>query len=146
MRVSKALAIAFLLAVEVVEHVLEAGDGSERRDHHGKLNLVVGASALQHRGVAISVMAEALAGIFQIQVEGWDGTLRHFESSLSASLGAKLPASVGETVRHKNFLIIRVAPRRLWLALDEGTQAPPLPSIRISAVRFPSAKVACVSA
>jgi sarcosine oxidase subunit gamma len=60
-----------------------------------------------------------------IQVEGWDGTLRQFESSLSASLGANLPASVGETVRHKNLLIIRIAPRRLWLALDDGTQALP---------------------
>ncbi|MER9139516.1 sarcosine oxidase subunit gamma [Mesorhizobium sp. M0830] len=61
-----------------------------------------------------------------IQVEGWDGTLRQFESSLSAALGTKLPASVGETVRHKNLLIIRIAPRRLWLALDDGTQAPSL--------------------
>ncbi|ESY74930.1 sarcosine oxidase subunit gamma [Mesorhizobium sp. M0051] len=57
-----------------------------------------------------------------IQVEGWDGMLGQFESSLSAALGTKLPASVGETVRHKNFVIIRVAPRRLWLALDDGTQ------------------------
>ncbi|MER9296451.1 sarcosine oxidase subunit gamma [Mesorhizobium sp. M0621] len=61
-----------------------------------------------------------------IQVEGWDGTLRQFESSLSAALGAELPASVGETVRHRNLIIIRVAPRRLWLALDDGTQAPSL--------------------
>ncbi|AZO64291.1 MULTISPECIES: sarcosine oxidase subunit gamma family protein [unclassified Mesorhizobium] len=61
-----------------------------------------------------------------IQVEGWDGTLGQFESSLSTSLGTKLPASVGETVRHKGFLVIRVAPRRLWLALDDGAQAPSL--------------------
>ncbi|RWB31714.1 MAG: sarcosine oxidase subunit gamma [Mesorhizobium sp.] len=61
-----------------------------------------------------------------IQVEGWDGTLGQFETSLSASLGTKLPASVGETVRHKGFLVIRVAPRRLWLALDDGAQAPSL--------------------
>lgn len=61
-----------------------------------------------------------------IQIEGWDGTLRQFESSLSASLGTKLPASVGETVRHKGLLVIRVAPRRLWLALDDGAQAPSL--------------------
>lgn len=58
-----------------------------------------------------------------IQMEGWDGTLAQFESNLSASLGTKLPASVGETVRHKGFLVIRVAPRRLWLALDDGAQA-----------------------
>jgi sarcosine oxidase subunit gamma len=57
-----------------------------------------------------------------IQIEGWDGTLAQFESNLSASLGTKLPASVGETVRHKGFLVIRVAPRRLWLALDDGAQ------------------------
>ncbi|MER8974911.1 MULTISPECIES: sarcosine oxidase subunit gamma family protein [unclassified Mesorhizobium] len=58
-----------------------------------------------------------------IQIEGWDATLRQFEKSVSASLNTKLPASVGETVRHKGFLTIRVAPRRLWLALDEGTEA-----------------------
>ncbi|MER9072608.1 sarcosine oxidase subunit gamma [Mesorhizobium sp. M0904] len=61
-----------------------------------------------------------------IQIEGWDATLTQFEKSVSAPLGKKLPASVGETVRHKGLLIIRVAPRRLWLALDEGTQAPAL--------------------
>ncbi|TIS72721.1 MAG: sarcosine oxidase subunit gamma, partial [Mesorhizobium sp.] len=61
-----------------------------------------------------------------IQVEGWDGTLGQFETSLSASLGTKLPVSVGEMVRHKGFLVIRVAPRRLWLALDDGAQAPSL--------------------
>ncbi|MER9332528.1 sarcosine oxidase subunit gamma [Mesorhizobium sp. M0293] len=61
-----------------------------------------------------------------IQVEAWDGTLGQLESSLSVALGTGLPASVGETVRHKNLLIIRVAPRRLWLALDDGTQAPSL--------------------
>ncbi|MER9860972.1 sarcosine oxidase subunit gamma family protein [Mesorhizobium sp. M0185] len=61
-----------------------------------------------------------------IQIEGWDATLRQFEKSVSASLNTKLPASVGETVRHKGFLTIRVAPRRLWLALDEGTEAPAL--------------------
>ncbi|MER8366067.1 sarcosine oxidase subunit gamma [Mesorhizobium sp. M0306] len=61
-----------------------------------------------------------------IQIEGWDATLRQFEKSVLASLGKKLPASVGETVRHKGLLTIRVAPRRLWLALDEGTQAPAL--------------------
>ncbi|WP_214475625.1 sarcosine oxidase subunit gamma family protein [Mesorhizobium sp. dw_380] len=61
-----------------------------------------------------------------IQVEGWDGTLRQFETNLSASLGTGLPASVGETVRHENLLIIRVAPRRLWLALDDGAPAPSL--------------------
>ncbi|RWL06638.1 MAG: sarcosine oxidase subunit gamma [Mesorhizobium sp.] len=61
-----------------------------------------------------------------IQIEGWDGTLGQFETSLSASLGTKLPASVGETVRQKGLLVIRVAPRRLWLALDDGFEAPSL--------------------
>ncbi|MER8697752.1 sarcosine oxidase subunit gamma [Mesorhizobium sp. M1273] len=61
-----------------------------------------------------------------IQIEGWDATLRQFEKSVAASLNTKLPASVGETVRHKGLLTIRVAPRRLWLALDEGTEAPAL--------------------
>ncbi|MER9654249.1 sarcosine oxidase subunit gamma [Mesorhizobium sp. M0152] len=61
-----------------------------------------------------------------IQVEGWDGTLRQFEASLSASLGTRLPASVGETVHHNGLLVIRVAPRRLWLVLDDVTQAPSL--------------------
>ncbi|MGX7877349.1 hypothetical protein ACVDG5_036260 [Mesorhizobium sp. ORM6] len=61
-----------------------------------------------------------------IQIEGWYGTLRQFETSLSASLGMDLPASVGETVRHSGLLIIRVAPRRLWIAVDDGTPAPPV--------------------
>ncbi|TIT02938.1 sarcosine oxidase subunit gamma [Mesorhizobium sp.] len=61
-----------------------------------------------------------------IQVEAWDRTLGQFESSLSASLGTNLPGSVGETVHHKGLLVIRVAPRRLWLALDDGAQAPAL--------------------
>jgi sarcosine oxidase subunit gamma len=61
-----------------------------------------------------------------IQVEAWDRTLGQFESSVSASLGTNLPGSVGETVRHEDFLVIRVAPRRLWLALDDGAQAPSL--------------------
>ncbi|WP_027165502.1 sarcosine oxidase subunit gamma family protein [Mesorhizobium sp. WSM3224] len=61
-----------------------------------------------------------------IQVEAWNETLGQFETSLSASLGTDLPASVGETVHHENLLIIRVAPRRLWLALDDAAPAPPL--------------------
>ncbi|CAH2399972.1 sarcosine oxidase subunit gamma [Mesorhizobium ventifaucium] len=61
-----------------------------------------------------------------IQIEGWDGTLGQFEKSLSALLGTKLPDSVGETVRQKGLLVIRVAPRRLWLALDDGLEAPSL--------------------
>jgi heterotetrameric sarcosine oxidase gamma subunit len=61
-----------------------------------------------------------------IQVEAWDRTLGQFESSVSASLGTNLPGSVGETVRHKGLLVIRVAPRRLWLPLDDGAQAPSL--------------------
>ncbi|MER9254626.1 sarcosine oxidase subunit gamma [Mesorhizobium sp. M0598] len=61
-----------------------------------------------------------------IQIEGWDATLRQFEKSVSASLNTKLPTSVGETVRHKGLLVVRVAPRRLWLVLDESAQAPAL--------------------
>jgi len=61
-----------------------------------------------------------------IQVEGWDRSLRQFETGLSASLGVDLPASVGETARHNGLLIIRVAPRRLWLVLDDGAPAPSL--------------------
>ncbi|UVC15005.1 sarcosine oxidase subunit gamma [Mesorhizobium onobrychidis] len=61
-----------------------------------------------------------------IEIEGWDGTLGQFEKSVTASLGTKLPASVGETVRQKGLLVIRVAPRRLWLALDDGIEAPSL--------------------
>ncbi|TPN51538.1 sarcosine oxidase subunit gamma family protein [Mesorhizobium sp. B1-1-7] len=61
-----------------------------------------------------------------IQIEGWDGTLGQFETSLSASLGVDLPASVGETVRHNGLLIIRIAPRRLWLALDDSAPEPSL--------------------
>ncbi|WP_245525636.1 sarcosine oxidase subunit gamma family protein [Mesorhizobium sp. M00.F.Ca.ET.216.01.1.1] len=61
-----------------------------------------------------------------IQIEGWDGTLAQFEKGVSASLGTKLPASVGETVRHRGLLVVRVAPRHLLLALDDGIEAPSL--------------------
>ncbi|MER8899630.1 sarcosine oxidase subunit gamma family protein [Mesorhizobium sp. M0676] len=62
------------------------------------------------------------------QVEGWERTLAQFEASVSALLGSKLPAAVGETIRHRGLHIIRIAPRRLWLLADEGSEAP-LPGI-----------------
>ncbi|ESZ53656.1 sarcosine oxidase subunit gamma family protein [Mesorhizobium sp. L103C131B0] len=60
------------------------------------------------------------------QVEGWESTLAEFEASVSALLGIRLPASVGETVRHKGLHVIRIAPRRLWLLGDDGSAAPSL--------------------
>ncbi|MCA0000107.1 MULTISPECIES: sarcosine oxidase subunit gamma family protein [unclassified Mesorhizobium] len=59
-----------------------------------------------------------------IQIEGWDGTLARFETSVSQALGARLPASVGETVRHAGALIVRIAPRRLWLIVETGAEPP----------------------
>ncbi len=54
-------AIIILLALEVRQSMLEASNRAERRDRDGKVDLVVGAGAHQHRGVAIPVPAEALA-------------------------------------------------------------------------------------
>jgi methylglutamate dehydrogenase subunit D len=59
-----------------------------------------------------------------VQIEGWDGTLEKFETSLSQALGTPLPALVGETVRHADSLIVRVAPRRFWLISTGASQAP----------------------
>ena len=59
-----------------------------------------------------------------IQIEGWDGTLERFEASLSQELGMALPALVGETVRHADTLIVRVAPRRFWLISEDGAEVP----------------------
>ncbi|TIQ28506.1 MAG: sarcosine oxidase subunit gamma [Mesorhizobium sp.] len=60
-----------------------------------------------------------------VQIEGWDGTLARFEASVSQALGAPLPAAVGETVRHADVLIVRVAPRRFWLISEAGTKPSP---------------------
>lgn len=60
------------------------------------------------------------------QIEGWEQTLAQFEASVSAALGTRLPASVGETVRHEGLRLIRIAPRRLWLLVDDGFDAPSL--------------------
>jgi heterotetrameric sarcosine oxidase gamma subunit len=59
-----------------------------------------------------------------VQIEGWDGTLEKFEANLSQALGTPLPALVGETVRHADSLIVRVAPRRFWLISTGASQAP----------------------
>ncbi|WP_189521194.1 MULTISPECIES: sarcosine oxidase subunit gamma family protein [unclassified Mesorhizobium] len=57
-----------------------------------------------------------------VQIEGWDATLAKFEASVSRALGAPLPAAVGETVRHAEVLIVRVAPRRFWLMSEAGAK------------------------
>lgn len=57
-----------------------------------------------------------------VQIEGWDATLARFEASVSQALGAALPAAVGETVRHTDDLIVRVAPRRFWLIFEAGAK------------------------
>lgn len=62
------------------------------------------------------------------QIDGWDGTLERFEASLSEELGTALPARVGETVRHADTLIVRVAPRRFWL-ISEGDAELPSPAV-----------------
>ena len=61
-----------------------------------------------------------------VQTEGWDGTLASFEASVSKALGAPLPTAVGETVRHADVLIVRVAPRRFWLISEAGAKPPSL--------------------
>ncbi|WFP61259.1 sarcosine oxidase subunit gamma family protein [Mesorhizobium sp. WSM4904] len=60
-----------------------------------------------------------------VQIEGWDGTLARFEASVSKALGVPLPAAVGETVRHADVLIVRVAPRRFWLIFETGIKPTP---------------------
>jgi sarcosine oxidase subunit gamma len=59
-----------------------------------------------------------------VQIEGWDDALEKFEASLSQALGTPLPALVGETVRHADSLIVRIAPRRFWLISTGASQAP----------------------
>lgn len=59
-----------------------------------------------------------------IQIEGWDGTLERFEASLARVLGVALPALVGETARHADTLMVRVAPRRFWLISENGAEVP----------------------
>jgi methylglutamate dehydrogenase subunit D len=66
----------------------------------------------------------SMADCSMVQIEGWDGTLEPFEASLSRELGAALPAAVGETVRHADTLIVRVAPRRFWLIAEDGAEVP----------------------
>ncbi|MER9839562.1 sarcosine oxidase subunit gamma [Mesorhizobium sp. M0145] len=53
-----------------------------------------------------------------LQFEGWDGAIAHFEVELSRSLGGPLPHKVGDTARHDDWLVIRIAPRRFWVLCD----------------------------
>lgn len=61
-----------------------------------------------------------------VQFEGWHGAMAQFEVELNSMLGGPLPNEVGETARHDNWLIIRIAPRRFWLLCD-GT--PPITDV-----------------
>lgn len=53
-----------------------------------------------------------------LQFEGWDGAMARFEAVLDQMLGGPLPKMVGDTARHDNWLVIRIAPRRFWLLCD----------------------------
>ena len=65
---SQPQAITFTLLFEPVERVLEAGDGTERRDSDGEIDLVIGAGALkQGLLVVIVTTPEALALINEIE-------------------------------------------------------------------------------
>src|SRR4051812_26543738 len=55
-----------------------------------------------------------------LQVDGWAASMPAFAASLSHQLGGDLPATVGETITTARCLVIRVAPRRLWLLCDAG--------------------------
>jgi sarcosine oxidase subunit gamma len=81
-----------------------------------------------------------------LQIEAWDGAMERFETSLSQELGAALPALVGETVRHADAVIVRVAPRRFWLISESDAEVPSpgidpelgcSVSLREGRVRFP---------
>jgi len=61
-----------------------------------------------------------------VQLEGWEDTLTLFERIVSQTLATVLPTSVGETVRNAGFLVLRIAPRRLWVVPDEAAMAPDL--------------------
>ena len=63
-----------------------------------------------------------------VQIEGWDGTMERFKSKVSQALGVALPVPVGKTVRHRDSLIVRVAPRRLWL-ISDGVSEVPSPAV-----------------
>ncbi|MER9345354.1 hypothetical protein NKI41_32450 [Mesorhizobium sp. M0601] len=63
-----------------------------------------------------------------LQFEGWDGPMARFDTVLSKMLGGPLPKTVGDTARHDNWLVIRIAPRRFWLLCD-GTS----PSVDVDA-------------
>ena len=47
--------------------MFEPGDRAERRHRHGQIDLVFGVGSQQHGGVAIAVLAEALAGICELE-------------------------------------------------------------------------------
>ncbi|MER9223471.1 sarcosine oxidase subunit gamma [Mesorhizobium sp. M0644] len=53
-----------------------------------------------------------------LQFEGWDGEMAQFEVELNRMLGGPLPNKVGDTARHDEGLVIRIAPRRFWLLFD----------------------------
>ncbi|RUW03098.1 MAG: sarcosine oxidase subunit gamma [Mesorhizobium sp.] len=53
-----------------------------------------------------------------LQFEGWDGAMAKFEVVLNRILGEPLPNKVGDTARHDDRLVIRIAPRRFWLLCD----------------------------
>ena len=62
--------IAFLLALEIRERMLEASDGAERRDGHRKLDLERRAGPLKHGRIGVTVTPNALA--FEDKVEAAD--------------------------------------------------------------------------
>lgn len=53
-----------------------------------------------------------------LQLEGWVGAMAQFEVVLNRMLGGPLPNKVGDTARHDEWLVIRIAPRRFWLLCD----------------------------
>lgn len=67
-------------------------------------------------GFAISVDACTI-----IQMESWPETQAACEADLSRQLGAAL-AAFGEAVAVAGWLMVRVAPRRLWLIAEAGSQ------------------------
>ncbi|BAB54689.1 mlr9317 (plasmid) [Mesorhizobium japonicum MAFF 303099] len=61
------MAISFPLALEAGQDMLEPGDGTKRRGGHRELDFTICAGAHQHGGIAVAVLAETLAGIFEIE-------------------------------------------------------------------------------
>ena len=90
-RVGEPVPVGLLLALEVGQRMFEAGDGAERRDRHGKLDLELRAGAHAAWSCSGSRPSEALAA--KIEVETADRGDDDLASPAEAARGSGFPAS-----------------------------------------------------